>query len=61
MEDLKTIYTTQDHDLSLAAFNTVKAKWGKPYPKEMQSWEEQLFTLLTFYKYPILVKEAIYE
>lgn len=60
IEDLKTIYTAQDHDLVLAAFDTVKAKWGKLYPKEMRSWEEQLSTLLTFYKYPALVKEAIY-
>lgn len=60
IEDLKTIYTAGDHDLALAAFDTVKAKWGKLYPKEMRSWEDQLSTLLTFYKYPALIKEAIY-
>jgi putative transposase len=60
IEDLKTIYTAADHDLAKAAFDTVKAKWGKTYPKEMRSWEEQLPTLLTFYKYPALIKEAIY-
>lgn len=58
--DLKTIYNAVDHDVALAAFDTVKAKWGKLYPKEMQSWEEQLPILLTFYKYPALIKEAIY-
>lgn len=58
--DLKTIYNALDHDLALAAFDTVNAKWGKLYPKEMQSWKEQLPTLLTFYKYPELIKEAIY-
>lgn len=60
VEDLKTIYTAADHQLALAAFDTVKAKWGKTYPKEIQSWEDQLSTLLTFYKYPALIKEAIY-
>ncbi|NRF96342.1 transposase, partial [Paenibacillus frigoriresistens] len=60
IKDLKTIYTAKEHDLSLAAFDTVKAKWGKKYPKEIQSWEDQLSTLLTFYKYPVLIKEAIY-
>ncbi|KWX80862.1 transposase [Paenibacillus riograndensis] len=60
IEDLKTIYTSADEDVARAAFDTVKAKWGKLYPKEMQSWEEQLATLLTFYKYPALIKEAIY-
>jgi len=57
---LKTICTAADHDLALAAFDTVKAKWSKLYPKEMRSWEEQLSTLLTFYKYPAPIKEAIY-
>lgn len=60
INDLKTIYTARDYDLALAAFDTVKAKWGKKYPKEIRSWEEQLPTLLTFFKYPALIKEAIY-
>ena len=58
--DLKTIYTALDRDLALAAFDTVQAKWGKKYPKELDSWKEQLPTLLTFYKYPALIKSAIY-
>jgi putative transposase len=60
IDDLKTIYNALDHDLAMAAFDTMKAKWGKKYPKEIQSWEDQLPTLLTFYKYPALLKEAIY-
>ncbi|MNC51658.1 Transposase, Mutator family [compost metagenome] len=60
LEDLKTIYNALDEDLARATFDTVKAKWDKWYEKEMRSWEEQLSTLLTFYKYPALVKEAIY-
>lgn len=60
INDLKTIYNAVDHDMALAAFDTVKAKWGKLYPKEMKSWESQLSTLLTFYKYPAAIKNAIY-
>lgn len=60
LDDLKTIYNALDHDLALAAFDTVKAKWNKLYPKEIKSWEEQLTTLLAFYKFPLLIKEAIY-
>lgn len=60
INDLKTIYSALDHDLAKAAFDTVKAKWGKQYPKEIKSWENQLPTLLTFYKYPMLIKDAIY-
>jgi len=60
LDDLKTIYNALDHDLALAAFDTVKEKWNKLYPKEIKSWEQQLPTLLTFYKFPSLIKEAIY-
>lgn len=58
--DLKTIYTALDRDLALAAFDTVKSKWSKTYPKEIQSWEDQLSTLLTFYKFPKLIRGSIY-
>jgi len=60
INDLKTIYNAPDYDMALASFDTVKAKWGKLYPKEMKSWESQLSTLLTFYKYPAAIKNAIY-
>lgn len=60
INDLKTIYNAVDHEMALAAFDTVKSKWGKLYPKEMKSWESQLSTLLTFYKYPAALKKAIY-
>jgi transposase-like protein len=60
LEALKTVYTAPDEEVARAIFDTVKAKWGKLYPKEMRSWEEQLSTLLTFYKYPEPIRKAIY-
>lgn len=60
MNDLKTVYNAMDRDQALTAFNTVKATWGKRYPKEVQSWEEQLSTLLAFYDYPSLIWSSIY-
>jgi putative transposase len=60
LEALKTVYTAPDEEVARAAFDTVKAKWNKLYPKEMKSWEEQLSTLLTFYKYPESIRKAIY-
>lgn len=60
LNDLKTIYNAVNRDFALAAFDTVKARWGKKYPKEIQSWEEQLSTLLTFYNYPDPIRIAIY-
>ncbi|MBW7477893.1 transposase, partial [Paenibacillus oenotherae] len=60
IEGLKTIYTAPDHECALAAFDTFKKNWNKLYPKEVASWENQLSTLLTFYRYPAQIKAAIY-
>lgn len=58
--DLKQVYTAIDGDVARAVFDGFKDKWRKQYPKEVKSWEEQLPTLLTFFKYPALTRPAIY-
>lgn len=60
LKDLKTIYTADSHELALTAFTEVKDKWGKKYPKEIKSWQDQLPTLLAFYKFPPLIWQSIY-
>lgn len=60
LADLKSVYTAVDGDVAQAVFDGFKAKWSKQYPKEVRSWEEQLPTLLTFYKFPPLTWPAIY-
>lgn len=60
LDDLKQLYTAIDGDVAQAVFDGFKAKWSKRYPKEVSSWEEQLPTLLTFYQYPSMVRDAIY-
>lgn len=60
VEDLKPLYTALDRDLAGCAFDVMKAKWGKVYPREIKSWEDQLLTLFAFYKYPESIRYAIY-
>jgi transposase-like protein len=60
LDDLKQVYTAMDADVARAIFDGFKDKWKKQYPKEVKSWEEQLPTLLTFYKYPPQTWPAIY-
>ncbi|MFS0723159.1 IS256 family transposase [Paenibacillus sp. 1P07SE] len=60
LADLKQVYSAIDGDVARAVFEGFKEKWRKQYPKEVKSWEEQLSTLLTFYKYPALTWPAIY-
>lgn len=61
VEDIKTVYDlTADRDVAMANFDVVKEKWGKQYPKELESWESQLSVLLRFYDYPKMIRYAIY-
>lgn len=60
LDGLKKVYSAPDRDVALAMFDVLKDEWGRLYPKEIKSWEDQFSTLLTFYKYPPLIKEAIY-
>lgn len=60
LDDLKQVYTAIDGDVARAVFDGFKDRWRKQYPKEVASWEEQLPTLLTFYKYPAMTWHAIY-
>lgn len=60
LDDLKQVYTAVDGDVARAVFDGFKAAWSKRYPKEVNAWEEQLPTLLTFYEYPSMIRDAIY-
>lgn len=60
IEDLKPLYTALDRDLAGCAFDNLKNKWNKIYPREIKSWEDQLPTLFAFYKYPESIRYSIY-
>jgi transposase-like protein len=59
-EDLKAIYHSFSQKEALAQFESFKEKWGHRYPKEVESWENTLPTLITFLKYPSAIRSAIY-
>ncbi len=60
LDDLKKVYTAENRDLAQAAFESLKHTWGKLYAREIKSWEDQLVTLLAFFKYPAIIRKAIY-
>lgn len=59
-EALKPIYKAPTQKIALQEFESFKAEWGSRYPKIVQSWEDNLPTLLTFMKYPSDIRYAIY-
>lgn len=60
MADLKNVYTAPTHDKALRQFQAPELKWGKVYPRELESWRADLPVLLTFYKFPEDVWASIY-
>lgn len=59
-EDLKLVYRSPNKRLALKMFEEFKSKWSKRYPREIQSWENELNALLTFMDYPNSIRSVIY-
>jgi transposase-like protein len=57
---LKNVYNADTDEAARAVFQDFKDTWSRKYPKEVKGWEDQLDTLLAFYKYPPLIRPAIY-
>ena len=59
-KDLKKIYQASTEEEALKAFEKFKEKWISKYPKVVKSWEQELYKLLTFLKYPESIQRVIY-
>ena len=59
-EDLKLIYKSPTQKQALTALDEFIEKWNPLYPNITQSWWDDRFELLTFYKYPSDIHKAIY-
>jgi len=47
-EDLKLIYRAPNKEMALQMFQQFESKWSSKYPREVQSWANELDVLLTF-------------
>ena len=59
-KDLKKIYQASTEEEALKAFEKFKEKWISKYPKVVKFWEQELYKLLTFLKYPESIQRVIY-
>ena len=58
--DLKKIYQASTEEEAFKGFKKFKEKWELKYPKVVKSWEQELYKLLTFLKYPESIQRVIY-
>ena len=59
-KDLKKIYRVSNEEEALKGFEDFKEKWKSKYPRIVKSWEQELYKLLTFLKYPKPIQRIIY-
>ncbi|PDM38744.1 IS256 family transposase, partial [Parageobacillus yumthangensis] len=57
-EDLKLIYRSPNKEIALEMFQQFQSKWSREYPREVQSWANELDVLLTFMNYPSSIRSV---
>lgn len=60
LEDVNGVYTSPTIEEALACFRVFEQKWNSKYPREVMSWRNDLDDLLCFYKYPQMIRYALY-
>jgi putative transposase len=59
-EDLKLIYRAPNKEMALQMFQQFESKWSSKYPREVQSWANELDVLLTCMDDPSSIRSVIY-
>jgi transposase-like protein len=59
-KDLKEIYNSPTAEAAEQALGRLKNKWNAKYPASVLSWERNWNNLVTFFKYPVEIRKAIY-
>ncbi len=59
-KDLKRIYQVSTKEEAQKGFERFRQRWQLKYPRIVKSWEQELYKLLTFLKYPESVQRVIY-
>lgn len=60
MSDLKMVYKATNAEKAQHNLNRLKQKWGKLYPKVIESWERNWEQLTLFFQYTPMIRKVIY-
>jgi len=60
MADLKTVYQSKTREKAEHALNRLEQKWGKKYPKIIESWRRNWTNLTTMYNYSAMIRKVMY-
>ena len=60
IQDLKPVYRAESKELAELRLLDLEEKWGKKYPKVLESWQRNWDKLSTYFKYTDQVRRLIY-
>lgn len=60
MRDLKEVYRAVNKESAELALDRLEEKWGKKYPKVIESWRNKWHLLSAYFKYPEHIRKPIY-
>ena len=60
IEDMKNVYMQENEEDFFRNFEIFRKNWSLKYPEMVSSWEKDLPELMTYLKYPVLMRSHIY-
>lgn len=60
MRDLKPVYRAESRELAELRLLELEEKWGRKYPKVLESWQRNWEKLSTYFKYTEQIRKLIY-
>ena len=60
IRDLKPVYRAENKELAELRLLELEEKWGKKYPKVLESWQRNWEKLSTYFKYTEPIRKLIY-
>lgn len=60
IKDLKPVYKAESKQLAELRLEELEGKWGKKYPKVLESWQRNWEKLSTYFKYSEQIRNLIY-
>ena len=60
MRDLKPVYRAENKELAELRLLELEEKWGRKYPKVLESWRRNWERLSTYFKYTEQIRKLIY-
>jgi len=59
-KDLKKVYGALTLDAAKEGFEEFKSKWEDKYPHVVKSWQVNWEALMTFFRYPVEIRQVMY-